>query len=224
MIWTVLQRLLAEPGVSEVVELRSSVGFMAIHGGSLEGATDVIASDAAARAGASLYAVLLPPQLQWHVPSHHYRAEESAGLAAFLDHVDVVVAVHGYGRDGMWTSLLLGGRDRAVAADLGAALRPALPDYEIVDDLDAVPVDLRGLHPDNPVNRTRAGGVQLELPPRVRGHGPVWSDWSGAGPVPPMAALIDALAAWARSTRSSRAADRPAGSREGGEPTGRRAT
>ena len=47
-----------------------------------------------------------------------------------------------------------------------------LDGYEIVDDLDVIPAPLRGLHPENPVNRTRAGGVQLELPPRVRGLGP----------------------------------------------------
>ena len=93
--------------------------------------------------------------------------------------------MHGYGRDGMWTSLLLGGRDRALAQELGAALRPALAGYEVVDDLDAIPVDLRGLHAENPVNKVRAGGVQLELPPRVRGHSPVWADWEGPGPVPP---------------------------------------
>src|SRR4051812_4284688 len=139
MIGPVLHRLLAEPGVTEILELRSAVGFMAPHGGSLEEETDVIAGEAAARAGASLYAVVLPADLQWHVPSHRYRAEESPALAAFLDHVDVVVALHGYGRDGMWTSLLLGGRDRALAAELGAVLRPALPDYLVVDALDDVP-------------------------------------------------------------------------------------
>jgi phage replication-related protein YjqB (UPF0714/DUF867 family) len=31
-----------------------------------------------------------------------------------------------------------------------------------------MPSTLRGVHPDNPVNRPRAGGVQLELPPRIR--------------------------------------------------------
>lgn len=194
-----LRDLLAEPGVTEVIELRSAVGFMALHGGSLEEETDVIARRAADAAGASVYAVVLPPELQWHVPSHRYRAADSARLAAFLDHVDLVVAVHGYGREGRWTSLLLGGRDRVIARDLGAALRPALPDYEIVDELDDIPRDLRGLHPDNPVNQARRGGVQLELPPRVRGRSPVWSTWPGPGPVPPMAALIDALAGWARS-------------------------
>ena len=33
----------------------------------------------------------------------------SPALQAFLDHVQVVVTVHGYGRDGMFTTLLLGG-------------------------------------------------------------------------------------------------------------------
>jgi len=41
-------------------------------------------------------------------------------------------------------------------------------------------------------------------PPRVRGHSPVWADWAGPGPVPPMAALIETLAGWARSPRRSR--------------------
>src|SRR5258706_608039 len=99
MIWPVLQRLLAEPGVSEIVELRSSVGFMALHGGSLEEETDVIAAEAAALAGAALYAVLPPPDLP--------------------------------------------------------------------------------------------------------GHSRVWAGWDGRGPVPPMAALIEALARWARSPRPS---------------------
>ena len=30
---------------------------------------------------------------------------------------------------------------------------------------------MRGIHPDNPVNRAREGGVQIELPPRVRKPG-----------------------------------------------------
>ena len=93
----------------------------------------------------------------------------SRALAAFVGHVDVVVAVHGYGRIDMWTTLLLGGRNRGLAARLGAALRASLGGgFTIVDDLEAIPPELRGLHPRNPVNLPRDGGVQLELPPRVR--------------------------------------------------------
>jgi len=103
--------------------------------------------------------------------------------------------VHGYGRHGAWTRLLLGGSNRALAATLAASLAAALPDHEVVDDLDAIPAELRGLHPRNPVNLPPAGGVQLELPPRVRGNTPQWADWEGPGLAPPTEALVAALAA-----------------------------
>ena len=60
-------------------------------------------------------------------------------------------------------------------------------------DLATIPVELRGLHPDNPVNRPRQAGVQIELPPRVRGTSPLWADWEGPGPTPHTQALIDGL-------------------------------
>jgi len=168
--------LLAHDGVREVMTLRSSFGFMAFHGGSLEKGTDDIAEQAAAAAGASLYAVIQPPDLRWHIPSAEVDPTASPALAAFLDHVDTVVAVHGFGRPGMFTTILLGGTNRDLARSLGERLRPVLPDYRVVDDLDDVPAELRGLHPDNPVNRPRRAGTQLELPPRVRGLGPFWAD------------------------------------------------
>jgi phage replication-related protein YjqB (UPF0714/DUF867 family) len=74
-----------------------------------------------------------------------------------------------------------------------------LPDFEIVDDIEQVPNALRGLHPDNPVNLPRGGGVQLELPPRVRGMGPFWADWEGPGLTPHTEGLIEGLVATARS-------------------------
>lgn len=189
------RELLGTPGVVEELELRSSVGFLAFHGGALERQTDVIARDAAERSGASLYAVVQPDGLRWHVPSRLVSPDDSPSLRAFLEHVEVAFAVHGFGRDGMWTSLLLGGSNRRLATHVAAALRPALPDYTVVDDLDEIPVDLRGLHPRNPVNLPAGGGVQLELPPRVRGTTPHWEGWEGPGHCPPMEALVDALAA-----------------------------
>jgi len=192
-------RALAEPGVVEHVELRSPFGFMAFHGGALERQTDRIAIAAADAAGASLYVVSHPEPDPPHFPSTSVNGDASPALRSFLDHVRVVVTVHGYGRDGTFTTLLLGGRNRRLAATLRQALTAALPDYELLDDLDAIPRELRGLHPDNPVNIPPEGGVQLELPPRVRGLGPRWAEWAGEGLVPPAAALVDALAAVARS-------------------------
>ncbi len=193
--------ILNAPGVDETCELRSQVGFMAYHGGNLELMTDVIASRAAERAGASYYGVVQPVPMRQHLPSIKVRPAESPRLAAFIEHIDIVVTVHGFGRRGMFTSLLLGGGNRAFAGHVGDALRRVLPAYDIVTDIDAIPKPLRGLHPHNPVNLPRQGGVQIELPPRVRGSSPLWWDWEGPGLTPHTDALIDGLVdaatAWA---------------------------
>ena len=191
--------LLALPGVCEDLELRSTFGFMAFHGGSLEQVTDVVAAGAAEQAGASYYGVRQPAGLQWHLPSTQIGPAGSPRLRAFLDHVEVVVAVHGYGRAGRWTSLLLGGGNRPLAAHLASHLAPALPDYEMVDDLARIPPELRGQHPRNPVNLPPGGGVQLELPPRVRGRSPLSPPAGPDGLSAPTGALIAALAAAARA-------------------------
>ena len=190
------RELLATDGVEEVCELRSRFGVMAFHGGNLERMTDEIATVAAERSGASLYAVIQTFPMREHLPSIEVSPDASDRLAEFVDHVDVVIAVHGYGREGMWTDLLLGGRNRQLAAHLAGHMRSALPDYSIVDDAEAIPVPLRGFHPENPVNRPRQGGVQLELPPRVRGLTPHASAFDRVnGRIPPTNALIDALVA-----------------------------
>jgi phage replication-related protein YjqB (UPF0714/DUF867 family) len=191
--------LLAHPGVTEELALGSTVGFLAFHGGSLERMTDVIAREAARRSGASYYGVIQPPDFRWHIPSRRVDPEASSALRNFLDHVEVAIAVHGYGRAERWTTLLLGGSNRALAAHLSAHLRPALPHYTLVDELEEIPVELRGLHPENPANRPLNGGVQLELPPRVRGMGPYWQDHDGDGLRPHTEALVTALADAARA-------------------------
>jgi phage replication-related protein YjqB (UPF0714/DUF867 family) len=194
--------LLASPGVEEVCVLRGSFGFMAYHGGHLEEMTDVVARAAAEASGASYYGVHQPKGLDWHIPSIKVTPRLSPALASFVEHVDVVVTIHGYGRAGFFTTLLLGGQNRALAEHVGAALRPRLPAYEIATDLERIPSELRGLHRDNPVNLPRQQGVQIELPPRVRGTTPLFWDWEGPGPAPHtqslIAGLIDAATTWQR--------------------------
>lgn len=193
------RELLDSEGVREVCELRGKLGFMAYHGGALEALTDVIAEQAAERSDASYYGVLQPQELLWHVPSHQIDPAHSDVLAGFVQHVDVVITIHGYGRHGYWTTLLLGGQNRALAEHVASHLRPALPDYRIDTDIDTMPIELRGLHARNPVNLPHQQGVQIELPPRVRGVSPIWKDWKGPGLVPHADALIDALVAAATS-------------------------
>lgn len=185
--------VLAQPDVVETCELGSRVGVMAFHGGALEVMTDVIATEVAERTDASLYTVVQPPGLQLHFPSTCVDPDSSPPLATFLDHVDVVITVHGFGRRGMFGSLLLGGGNRTFAEHVGANLRDQLPAYDVRTDIDTIPSKLRGLHPANPVNLPAGGGVQIELPPRVRGSSPLWWDWEGPGLTPHTTALIDGI-------------------------------
>lgn len=207
-----LADLLREPGVEEIVELRSRVGFLALHGGNQDRRTEDIAVAAATGAGASLYAVVQPPDVRWHIPSHRYEPDQAPNLARFLEHVDTVISVHGYGTDGWWMdwrppwfpesrlarflereAFLVGGCDRARATDLGQRLRTALPGYTVLDELDDIPAGGRGVHPKNPVNRARHGGVQLECPPKIRGLGPR----AASGDLEPLVSVLaDTARAW----------------------------
>ncbi|MCB0999065.1 MAG: poly-gamma-glutamate hydrolase family protein [Ilumatobacteraceae bacterium] len=185
--------LLATPGVDEVCELRGRFGFMAFHGGALEVMTDVIARHAAARTGASYYGVHQPKGMERHIPSTRFDPSVSERLRAFVDHVHTVITIHGYGRRGMFHTLLVGGQNRRLAHHVGTHLRRRLPAYEIATDLERIPKELQGLHPKNPVNLPPGRGVQIELPPRVRGTTPLFWDWEGPGLTPHTQALVDGL-------------------------------
>ena len=145
------------------MRLGSRVGFLALHGG-LEPGTEGIAAGAAAASSASSYIVTQPRTLGWHVPSHHIRPGQSPRLDDFLAHVEIVISVHGYFRPEWRDAVYVGGANRGLAASLAAQLRPRLPDLSVVDDLARIPQGLRGVDPRNPVNGSRGGGVQLELP------------------------------------------------------------
>lgn len=194
-----LSELLADRAVVEDSTLRSRFGFLAIHGGGLEQMTDVIAERAAEAAGASVYVVRHPDHYPHHLPSARYLAAQSPRLAEFLDHVEVAVSLHGYGRIGRSTQLLAGGRNRALADHLAEHVE--VPGYQVITDLDAIPRELRGLHPDNPVNKVRGGGAQLELTPRVRGLSPRSPLPGDDGLSPATSALVQGLIAAARSWR-----------------------
>ena len=181
--------LLARPDVVERAVCRGRLGIMAFHGG-LEGGTLEIAAAAAGACGASLYTVEQPPGLRWHVPSNTVDPGLAPALAGWLSHVEVAIALHGYGRIARPRQLLLGGTNRPLAAVLARELTDRLAGFGVINDLSLIPVELRGLHPANPVNRPPGGGVQLELPPSARGTSPN-SDHN-----PPL--VVDALVAAVR--------------------------
>jgi phage replication-related protein YjqB (UPF0714/DUF867 family) len=142
-----------------------------------------------------LYTVVQPDDFRWHIPSHLVDPDASAALHRFLGHIEVAIALHGYGREGRWRQILCGGSNRQVATTLAAAIEAGVPGYTAVADLDDIPRELRGLHPLNPVNLPVAGGVQVELPPGARGCVPPGLP----KPLVPVAGLVDALVTAAAS-------------------------
>ena len=189
-----LAELLAMPGIREERTLRSNVGFMALHGGSQDRGTDHIARRAADTAGASYYAIIQPPWLRVHLTSRLHNPDDSAHLRSFLEHVDVAISVHGFGRDGfaLWIDpergmiiepygpairgnqkgplrgIIVGGLNAQLVDAARAIFEKRFDDYHVADERVRL-----GFHPDNPVNLPAAHGVQVELPPGLRGIG----DW-----------------------------------------------
>jgi phage replication-related protein YjqB (UPF0714/DUF867 family) len=187
-----LAELLSIPGMREECILRSHVGFMALHGGWQDRGTAQIAERAAEQAGASYYAIVHPSGLRVHLTSRLYDPDHSAPLRAFLRHVDIAISVHGFGRDGF--SLFLDPERGLVVEPYGPAIRGRqtgplrgiivggmnvellgaarrlfqrrFAGYHVADERVRL-----GFHPDNPVNLPLAHGVQVELPPGLRGIG-----------------------------------------------------
>ena len=187
-----LAELLSMPGIREERTLRSNVGFMALHGGSQDRGTEQIARRAAERAGASYYAIVQPGGLRVHLTSRLHDPDQSEPLRAFLRHVKIAISVHGFGRDGflfwinpergpvidLYGPALLGGRTTPLRgiilggrnAGLLRAARRLFQDrpagYHVADERVRL-----GFHPDNPVNLPSLAGIQIELPPGLRGIG-----------------------------------------------------
>ena len=172
--------LLETSDAYEELEIRSEVGLMAYHGGTLEKATDAIARETAELCGASYYGLIQTNDDPLHFPSTKLFEYASENLNVFFQHVRVVITIHGYGREHLFHSVLLGGRNRALASHLASFLKMALPDYSFENDLEQIPKELRGLHPKNPVNIPALTGVQVELPPTLRWNREEWG-WSDNG-------------------------------------------
>ncbi len=191
-----LRTHLDRPEVTEESTLRGRFGVMAYHGGNLERTTDAIAREVAEQSGASYYGITQAAPHRNHLPSTRFDPRESETLAGFLERVDIVLTIHGYGRRRLRRHLLLGGQNRTLARHIGDQLRGDLPQrYQVLDDVESIPNELRGMHPNNPVNLPPSKGVQLELPPSIRWNLREWgwSDHEGTGRTRDVACLIGSL-------------------------------
>ncbi len=172
--------------------MRSAVGFMALHGGSQDRGTDQLVRRAAELSGSSYYAIVQPEGLRVHLTSRLHDPGGSAPLRAFLGHVEIALSVHGFGRDGfsLWIDpgrgpmidlygpallgaqagplrgIIVGGRNADLLDAARRVFRDRIAGYHLADERVRL-----GFHPDNPVNLPSARGVQIELPPGLRGIG-----------------------------------------------------
>jgi phage replication-related protein YjqB (UPF0714/DUF867 family) len=187
-----LAELLTTPGIREECILRSNVGFMALHGGSQDRGTEQIAMRAAEQACASYYAIVQPSWLRVHLTSRLHDPDHSAHFRGFLEHVDVAISLHGFGREGfaLWLDpddgliiepygpamrgkqtgplrgIILGGLNVQLLDEARKLFHRRFAGYHVADERIRL-----GFHPDNPVNLPSAHGVQVELPPGLRGIG-----------------------------------------------------
>lgn len=166
-----------------------ALGLLALHG-SNEGGTAELARAVAESTGATCLVFTQPGGTPVHVPSPRMAVAHCAALREFLARVEITVSLHGHLRPATPRALFLGGANRPAARLVAAGLAPLRPEFDPVTDLGAIPRALRGLHPHNPVNLARRGGVQVELPLTARTLTP---DDPGGPDVPP-AAVADALA------------------------------
>ena len=154
--------LLSSPEITEEIEIRSSFGVCALHGGGLERSTEAVARDVAENTNSSYYAVIQPEGSRIHLSSKYFDPNQSLKLGQFLKKIDTLISIHGYGKEDDFWALLLGGSNRELAYHLAGSLREVLPEeYRVVDQIDNIPPPLRGVHPDNPVNVRINGGVQI---------------------------------------------------------------
>jgi len=199
--------LLSSPEISEEIEIRSSFGVCALHGGGLERATEAVARDVAKNTDSSYYAVIQPEGSRIHLSSKYFDPNQSSKLGQFLEKIDTLISIHGYGKEDDFWALLLGGSNRELAYHLAGSLREVLPEeYRVVDQIDNIPPPLRGVHPDNPVNFPINGGVQIEIPPGLRWNREYnfWSDSEGTPRSEDLNKLIKGLVSGINSWRDEK--------------------
>ncbi len=165
---------------------------MALHGGSQDRGTDQLACRAARQSGSSYYAIVQPRGLRVHLTSRLHNPAHSERLQGFLRHVEIAISVHGFGRDsfsfwvdpgrgpmldlygpalrgtqtGPLRGVIVGGRNPDLLDAARRLLRDRFAGYHVADERVRL-----GFHPDNPVNLPSAAGIQIELPPGLRGIG-----------------------------------------------------
>ena len=141
--------------------------------------------------------------------------------------MDIAISVHGFGREGfaLWLDadrgliiepygpavqgkqteplrgIILGGLNAQLLDSARRLFQRRFAGYHVADERIRL-----GFHPDNPVNLPSAHGVQVELPPGLRGigdFGEIWVPQQDGVVVEVVAALVDLAARAATLVRTT---------------------
>ncbi len=156
-------------GFVEYARFAGGVAVLAVHGGGIEPGTEELAEYAAAETGCSLYVFsgrLEKGNSRLRRMSRSLFREEDSLRSRVIGQANAVISIHGHGRDA--NEIYAVGASEVLKGMFVELMAQRLPAFPVVTDPAKIPKGLAGLHPDNVVNLPAGGGLQLELPARLR--------------------------------------------------------
>ena len=158
------------PGVKEYSSKRGKIGILAVHGGRLDHGTEQVANYVHAKTPASLYVMSSRGgDIGKHrVASTQIAHTHSKHLNDIISHVNYNISIHGHNKPGHEKTVYVGGENAYLRQKVAAKLKQYLPsEYTVEHDVNKMPRNVRGTG-RNVTNRSKEGGVQVELPTELR--------------------------------------------------------
>ncbi|GAI91213.1 unnamed protein product, partial [marine sediment metagenome] len=157
------------PSFREYGAKRGRIGLFAIHGGGIEIGTEQIVRYCAERTRCSVYVFSGRKKIRnssLRISSVKFALLNRPFFSNILAYVETIVAVHGHNQNDR--NVYIGGRNTELKGKIAGALEKTLPGYRVVKYPHEIPNLMKGDYPNNFVNLSPEGGVQLELPRALR--------------------------------------------------------
>ena len=163
--------VIKQKGVREYSKIKGRVGVLVPHGGRLDIGAEQIGNYVEQNTPASMYVM---SSRQGNVKKHRVASTKishthSKPLNEVINHSKYNVSIHGHSKPGQEKTVYVGGENSYLKKRIAARLKQYLPNgYAIEHDVAKMPRNIRGTGSRNIVNRSKEGGVQVELPMELR--------------------------------------------------------
>ena len=164
------KEVLKHKGVKEYSDKKGRVGILAVHGGRLDYGTEQITNYIHEKTPASMYVM---SSRRGNVKKHRVASTKIAHthsdhLNGVVSHSKYNISIHGHNRKGDAKTVYIGGENSYMRKKIAERLRETLPDEYLIEyNVKKMPRNVRGTG-RNVVNRSKEGGVQVELPRELR--------------------------------------------------------